>query len=290
MKSRFIEKHQPRYPVGQQCRVLDVSRSGYYAWRERRQRKKKQEETYRALIEHIRRIHKKSRRTYGSPRVHAELRAEGVVCNHKRVARVMRLEGIQGRRKRRKVLTTDSRHAYPVAPNLLKREFTAEAANEKWVADITYIPTREGWLYLAAVLDLYSRKIVGWSMSHQITADLVEDALRMALYERQPDPGLLHHSDRGSQYASEQIHRIMVANHIEVSMSRTGNCYDNAVIESFFSTLKCEWVHHQNYKTRMEASRDIFEYIAGFYNTVRRHSALGYLSPNQFEADHQNSP
>jgi transposase InsO family protein len=289
MKYRFIGNHRQNYPVGQQCNVLGVSRSGYYAWRER-QKKQEQDDSRRALIEHIRRIHKKSRRTYGSPRVHAELRAEGVICNHKRVARLMRLEGIQGRRKRRKVVTTDSRHAYPVAPNLLNRKFEAEAPNEKWVADITYIPTREGWLYLAVVMDLYARKIVGWSMSHQITADLVEDALRMALYERQPDPGLLHHSDRGSQYASEQIRRILANNQIGVSMSRTGNCYDNAVMESFFSTLKCEQVHHQDYKTRTEASRDIFEYIAGFYNTVRRHSTLGFLSPNQFEASDHNSP
>jgi len=289
MKYRFIGNHRQNYPVGQQCKVLGVSRSGYYAWRER-QKKQEQDDSRRALIEHIRRIHKKSRRTYGSPRVHAELRAEGVICNHKRVARLMRLEGIQGRRKRRKVVTTDSRHAYPVAPNLLNREFEAEAPNEKWVADITYIPTREGWLYLAVVMDLYARKIVGWSMSHQITANLVEDALRMALYERQPDPGLLHHSDRGSQYASEQIRRILANNQIEISMSRSGNCYDNAVMESFFSTLKCEQVHYQDYKTRMEASRDIFEYIAGFYNTVRRHSTLGFLSPNQFEASDHNSP
>jgi len=288
MKYRFIEMHQKMYPVGQQCCALGVSRSGYYAWRERR--KKGEDDARRALIEHIRRIHKKSRRTYGSPRIHAELRAEGVVCNRKRVARLMRLEGIQGRRKRRKAATTNSKHPYPVAPNLLNREFEAEAPNEKWVADITYIPTREGWLYLAAVLDLYSRKIVGWSMSHQVTADLIEDALRMALYERQPDPGLLHHSDRGSQYASEQIRRILSANHIQVSMSRTANCYDNAVMESFFSTLKCEWVHHQDYKTRTEACRDIFEYIAGFYNTIRRHSTLGYVSPNQFEANGQHSP
>lgn len=289
MKYRFIEKHQPGYPIGQQCKVLDVSRSGYYAWRERQKQHKKKDELS-ALIAHIHRIHARSRKTYGSPRVHAELRAEGVVCNHKRVARLMRLEGLQGRRTRRKVKTTDSRHTFPVAPNLLNREFKAEAPNEKWVADITYILTQEGWLYLAVVLDLYSRKIVGWSMGPQITADLVEDALRMALYERQPDPGLLHHSDRGSQYASEQIRRILAANHIEVSMSRTGNCYDNAVMESFFSTLKSEQVHHQNYKTRTEASRDIFEYIAGFYNTVRRHSTLGYLSPNQFEVENQNSP
>jgi transposase InsO family protein len=288
MKYRFIEKHQYRYSVGSQCQALDVSRSGYYAWRDRQ--KKADDGSLRALIEHIRRIHQKSRRTYGSPRVCAELRADGRVCNHKRVARLMRLEGLYGRRKRQKVSTTDSKHTYPIAPNLLNRQFQADAPDTKWVADITYIPTREGWLYLAAVLDLYSRKIVGWSMNAQITADLVEDALRMALYERQPDRGLLHHSDRGSQYASEQIRQILAANHVDVSMSRTGNCYDNAVMESFFSTLKCEWVHHQDYQTRSQASLDVFEYIAGFYNTVRRHSTLGYLSPNEFEAKNQNPP
>src|SRR4030066_71441 len=223
--------HRQNYPVGQQCNVLGVSRSGYYAWRER-QKKQEQDDSRRALIEHIRRIHKKSRRTYGSPRVHAELRAEGVICNHKRVARLMRLEGIQGRRKRRKVVTTDSKHAFPVAPNLLNREFRAEAPNEKWAAEITYIPTREGWLYLAVVMDLYARKIVGWSMRHQIPARVVYDALRRARYEQQPDPGLLHHSDRGSQYASEQTRRILANNQIGVSMSRTGNGSDNAFMES----------------------------------------------------------
>jgi putative transposase len=288
MKYRFIEKHQRLYPVGSQCQALDVSRSGYYTWRVRQ--KRPDDRKLHALIAHIRRIHKKSRRTYGSPRICAELRATGMMCNHKRVARLMRLEGLYGRRTRRKVSTTDSKHPYPIAQNLLNRQFHADAPDKKWVADITYIPTREGWLYLAAVMDLYSRKIVGWSMNARITAELVENALRMALYERQPDPGLLHHSDRGSQYASEQIRQILAANHIDVSMSRTGNCYDNAVMESFFSTLKCEWVHHQDYKTRTEASRDIFEYIAGFYNTVRRHSALGYLSPIVFEANHHTSP
>jgi putative transposase len=286
MKYLFIEKNQPRYPVRRQCQALGVSHSGYYAWQARQ--KRPEDERFRALIEHIRRIHHRSRRTYGSPRVCAELRATGTVCNHKRVARLMRLEGLYGRRKQRKVRTTDSRHNFPIARNLLNRQFRADAPNTKWVADITYIPTHEGWLYLAAVMDLYSRKIVGWSMNTQITADLVENALRMALYERQPAPGLLYHSDRGGQYASEQVRQILAANHIAVSMSRTGNCYDNAVMESFFSTLKCEWVHHQDYKTRTEASRDIFDYIAGFYNNARRHSTLGYLSPNEFEAKNQN--
>jgi putative transposase len=286
MKCRFIEKNQPVYSVANQCQALGVSRSGYYAWQARQ--KMPEEDGLRALIEHIRRIHKKSRRTYGSPRVYAELRANGVVCNHKRVELLMRQLGLFGRRKRYKVGTTDSKHGHPIAPNRLNREFEADAPNIKWVADITYIPTREGWLYLAVIIDLYSRKIVGWGMSTQITADLVEDALRMALYERQPDPGLLHHSDRGSQYASDQIRQVLAKNNIEVSMSRTGNCYDNAVAESFFSTLKCELVHHQDYKTRQEASISLFEYIAGFYNTVRRHSTLGYLSPNEFEANDQN--
>jgi putative transposase len=288
MKYRFIEKHQNRYPVAVQCQTLAISRSGYYAWSKRQ--KQPISHLNRALIEHIIRIHRKSRQAYGSPRICAELQAEGMVCNHKRVARLMRLAGIAGRRKRQKVHTTDSKHPYPVAPNVLNRDFTAEAPDKKWVADITYIPTREGWLYLSAIMDLYSRKIVGWSMAPEITADLVEGALRMALFERQPDPGLLHHSDRGSQYASAQIRQILAANHFTVSMSRTGNCYDNAVMESFFSTLKCEWVHHQDYRTRTEASRDIFEYIAGFYNMVRRHSALGYLSPIEFEANNRNSP
>ena len=288
MKYLFIEKHQGEYSVRQQCQALGVSRSGYYAWRV--QQPRKEDPRLRALLEHIQRIYQKSRGTYGSPRVHAQLRAEGFHYNRKRIARLMRLKGLVGRRKWRKVSTTHSRHAYPVAPNILNRAFQTDKANQKWAADITYIPTQEGWLYLAVVMDLYSRKIVGWSMKPQITADLVEDALRMALYERQPDPGLLHHSDRGSQYASEQIRALLDTYQITVSMSRTGNCYDNAVLESFFSTLKCEWVHFQNYPTRAQASMDIFAYIAGFYNRARLHSTLGYLSPEQFEAMDRNSP
>jgi len=202
----------------------------------------------------------------------------------------MRQDGLQGRRKYRKVTTTDSKHDYPIAPNVLNREFRAAKPNEKWVADITYIPTEEGWLYLAGVLDLFSRKIVGWEMSNQINADLVENALRMALYQRQPGANLLHHSDRGSQYASHSIRNILAANHIQVSMSNKGDCYDNAVMESFFGTLKNEWVHHQKYQTRYQARTDLFSYIEGFYNTVRLHSTLGYLSPAEFEARFNQSP
>jgi len=268
--------------------VLGITRSSYYAWKKRKPSQR--ELKNRVLIELIRKIYKLSRQAYGSPRVYAQLRKQGYGCNKKRIARLMHDDGLQGRRKYRRVITTNSKHSLPVAPNMLNREFQAEKPNEKWVADITYIPTEEGWLYMAGVLDLYSRKIVGWDMSSQIDAKLVENALRMALYQRQPGKGLLHHSDRGSQYASHQIWNILSANHIQVSMSGKGDCYDNAVMESFFSTLKNEWVHHQKYQTRPQARTDIFNYIEGFYNTVRLHSTLGYLSPAEFEANYQKSP
>jgi len=242
------------------------------------------------LLGRIREIHKLSRKTYGSPRVHAELKRQGIACNQKTVARLMRLDGLQGQRKRRRVTTTDSNHCFPITANLLNRDFHADQPNQKWVADITYIPTAEGWLYLAGVLDLFSRKVVGWEMSNRIDADLVERALRMALYQRQPGRGLIHHSDRGSQYASHQIRNLLAANQIQVSMSGKGDCYDNAVMESFFGTLKNEWVHHQRYQYRYQARSDIFKYIEGFYNTVRLHSSLGYMSPNEFEAKYHDNP
>ena len=285
---RFIEKNQGHFSVGHLCQVLGVARSAYYGWKKRAPSQR--EKDNQALIEHIRRIHKLSRKAYGSPRVYFQLKKQGLGCSPKRVARLMRQDGLKGQRKYRKVRTTDSQHQFPVAENLLNREFTAEKPNQKWVADITYIPTDEGWLYLAGVLDLYSRKIVGWAMSSLIDADLVEKALRMAYYQRQPEQGLLHHSDRGSQYASHQIRDILVNSHTQLSMSRRANCWDNAVMESFWGTLKNEWVHHQKYKTRAEAKTDIFEYIEGFYNTVRLHSTLGYLSPVEFEANYQKTP
>jgi len=283
----FIAKHEGRYPVGRACVLLGVSRSGYYAWKKRKPSQR--EHGNQELIDLIRRIHRMSRRTYGSPRVWAQLKKQGYRCNRKTVARLMRLEGLRGLRKYRRVITTNSRHNFPVAPNLLNRQFQAEKPNQKWVADITYIPTGEGWLYLAGVLDLFSRKLIGWEMSSRIDTELVEKALRMALYRRQPDFGLLHHSDRGSQYASHQIRDILNANRVQVSMSGKGDCYDNAVMESFFGTLKNEWVHHQRYATRSHARTDIFSYIEGFYNTVRLHSSLGYLSPNEFETNFYKS-
>jgi len=288
MMYRFIEQNREHYSVGRLCQVLGIARSAYYGWKKRGPSQRDQDN--QALIEHIRRIHKLSRKTYGSPRVYHQLKKQELICSPNRVARLMRQDGLKGRRKYRKVHTTDSQHDFPVAENLLNREFEAEKPNQKWVGDITYIPTEEGWLYLAGVLDLYSRKIVGWAMSNLIDADLVEKALRMAYYQRHPDQGLLHHSDRGSQYASHQIRELLANSHTQVSMSRRANCWDNAVMESFWGTLKNEWVHHQKYKTRAEAKTDIFEYIEGFYNTFRLHSTLGYLSPVEFEASYYKTP
>lgn len=287
MKFQFVAKHQGRYPIRRVCALLGISRSGYYAWRNRKPSQR--EHRMQILISNIRGAYKRSRKIYGSPRVYAQLKKQGIACNLKTVAKYMRQEGLKGQRKYRRIVTTNSRHAFPVAPNLLNRAFHAERPNQKWVGDITYIRTAEGWLYLAGVLDLFSRKVVGWEMSSFIDADLVERALRMALYQRQPAFGLLHHSDRGSQYASHQIRNILAANHIQISMSRRADCYDNAVMESFFGTLKNEWVHHQKYQTRSQARTDIFSYIEGFYNTVRLHSSLGYLSPNEFEAKYIQS-
>jgi putative transposase len=263
------------------CQVLEVSSSGYYAWRQRPRSRRAQEND--KLVKRIRQIHEDSYGTYGSPRVHAELRAEGFCCNKKRVERLMRLNGIQAQRKRRRKRTTDSNHAYPIAANLLQQDFQAERPNQKWVADITYIPTWEGWLYLAVVLDLFSRKVVGWAMDQTMEASLTLKALGMALATRRPSAELIHHSDRGSQYACSTYQDLLKNKGIQVSMSATGNCYDNAAMESFIGTLKSERVHLQDYQFRAEARTDIFAYIEGFYNRRRRHSTLGYLCPDDFE-------
>jgi putative transposase len=288
MKYRFIGEYRKQYSVSRLCLMLGIKRSSFYAWRKRKPSLR--EKDNQALIEHIRWVHKKYRKIYGSPRVYVQLKKQGISCSKKRVAKLMRQDGLKGQRKYRKVITTNSKHSFPVAPNVLNREFQAEKPNQKWVGDITYIPTDEGWLYLAGILDLFSRRIVGWATSDLIDAALVEKALRMALYQRGPGRGLLHHSDRGSQYASHQILDILAANQILVSMSGKGNCYDNAVMESFWGTLKNEWVNYQKYQTRSQARTDIFSYIEGFYNTVRLHSTLGYLSPAEFEAIYHNHP
>jgi transposase InsO family protein len=265
------------------CRVLDVSISGYYAWRKRQPSQRAQANV--VLVAQIRQVHQASKQRYGSPRVQRALRALGYRCTQKRVARLMQVHGIRGKcKQRRQVRTTDSQHRLPVAPNRLAQHFTATAPNQKWLADLTYIPTAEGWLYLAAVMDLFSRKIVGWAMDERMTTDLVTRALLMACRRRQPAPGLLHHSDRGSQYASHEYQRVLAAYGMVGSMSRRGNCYDNAPIESFWGTLKTEAPDtDQRWATRQQAKTALFTYLEGFYNHRRLHSTLGYQSPDQFE-------
>jgi len=283
VKFLFIEGHRRMWPVGLICRVLEVTRGGYYAWRGRKPspRQQRQEE----LAGKIRSVHQANRRVYGSPRIHRELLAGGEKVCRNTVARLMNQRNIRARIKRKYVpRTTDSRHEHAVAKNVLDRRFDAVAPNRKWVADITYVATQEGWLYLAAVMDLCSRKIVGWSMGDHLRTDLVADALKMAIARRQPERGLLHHSDRGVQYASDDYQDLLKRNEIKCSMSEKGNCYDNAAMESFFATLKTELVHNEQYATHAAARASIFEYIEVFYNRNRRHSSLGYLSPEMFEA------
>lgn len=283
MKFVFIREHRTVWPVGVMCRVLGVARSGFYAWLGRKpsSRQRWRED----LARKIEAAHQSNRRIYGSPRIHRELLAHGEKVGRHTVARIMKQRGIRGR-IRRKYLprTTDSRHAQAVARNVLDRQFDAPAINRKWVADITYVFTRQGWLFLAAVMDLHSRRIVGWSMAEHMKTQLPADALRMAIVRRRPAGQLLHHSDRGVQYASDDYQRLLAEHGVECSMSAKGNCYDNAAMESFFATLKTELVHEEDYATHEEARASIFEYIEVFYNRKRRHSSLGYLSPEAFEA------
>ena len=281
MKYQFVRDHSGQFPVRRMCRVLRVSPSAYYAWRGRPESRRMRED--RRLLVEIKAIHLAKRETYGSPRIHAELKAQGLRLGEKRVARLMRDNDIRAKQKQRFKATTNSKHSHPVAPNLMERDFTASAPNQKWVADITYIPTREGWLYLAAILELYSRLVVGWSMAGRMTRRLVLGALDMAVGRRQPGPGLIHHSDRGSQYACGDYQNALKAHGMVCSMSRKGDCWDNAPMESFFHTLKTELVHHRDYRTRWEARADIFEYIEVFYNRDRRHSALGFITPAEYE-------
>ncbi len=282
MRFGFIQTEKATYPVRVLCRTLQVSASGFYAWcqRDRSNRAKKDA----ALRVQILAAHAASNKTYGSPRIHEELTTAGEKLGRKRVARLMQDEGIEGQRKRRFRVTTDSRHSHPVAANKLNRDFTVSAPNKVWVSDITYIWTREGWMYLAAILDLFSRRVVGWSIEPYVDRTLALDALGMALRTRRPEPGLLHHSDRGVQYASGDYQKLLAEHGIDCSMSRKGDCWDNAVAESFFSTLKAELVHRTDYITRSQARASVFEYIEAFYNPRRRHSALGYVSPVLYEA------
>ncbi|AQS60349.1 transposase [Desulforamulus ferrireducens] len=263
------------------CQVFKVSRSGFYAWlkREESSRAKQNKE----LLKEIHNVYKLSRGTYGSPRVTKALKNQGITCSRNRVARLMRDYGIFAKTKRRYKATTNSKHSYPVAPNLLNQNFSANQPNQVWVADITYIPTDEGWLYLAAIKDLYNRKIVGWAMDKTMTRQLVLDALNQAVMRYRPLAGLIHHSDRGSQYASYEYQQALRGYGIITSMSRKGNCYDNASMESFFGTIKRELIYGSRYRTRAEARHAIFEYIEVFYNRIRLHSSLGYMSPVEYE-------
>ena len=282
MKFRFINDHKEQWPVRTLCRVLGVSPAGFYAWRSR-------PDSARAvanqeLLAHVRRLYAQHRGRYGSPRLHAALRAEGRGVSRGRVERLMRQHGIRATASRRfRPVTTNSRHGLPVAPNLLEQRFSASAPNQVWLADITYVPTGEGWLYLATVLDLATRKVVGWAMRDHLRSELATAALLMATQRQRPAPGLTHHSDRGGQYASGEYRKLLTGAGMTASMSRTGNCYDNAPMESFFHTLKVELVHQRRWATRDEARRDLFAYVEGYYNRQRIHSALGYLTPEQAE-------
>jgi putative transposase len=277
----FIERHRDVWPVAVMCQALGVSPQGFYAWRSRPQ--SEQQRRRDALLVEVRAAHAEAKQRYGSPRIAAELRARGVPCCVNTVAKLMRDNDIRAKTARKFRNTTDSNHSLPVADNLLSREFAAQRPNERWVADITYIPTREGWLYLAVVEDLYSRMVVGWAMSDTMTSRLVVDALEMAVARRLPEEGLLAHSDRGSQYASEHYQLLLAKHGIECSMSGVGQCWDNAPMESFFASLKKELTHHEDYQTRAQARASIVEYLEMFYNPKRRHSSLGYLSPAEYE-------
>ena len=277
-----MRDHEKVFRVKRMCDVLSVSRSGYYGWRRRSASARQQANA--ALLEHIRAIHGRSRKTYGAPRVHAELLAEGHRCGRHRVARLMRRSAILAKMTHRFRITTRSKMNPPPAPNRLQAPFIIQQPNRQWVSDLTFIPTRSGWLYLAVVLDLFSRKVVGWAMDLRITSGLVCEALRMAIQQRRPRQGTIVHSDQGSQYASFEYQRLLSGSGLLPSMSRTGHCYDNAVVESFFHTLKTELVGFEDYHTRDQARASLFEYMEVFYNRLRRHSTLNYRSPVHFEA------
>ena len=283
MRYAFIQRHAHDLPVRRMCDLLEVTPSGYYAWTHRTPCDR--EVRRLELIERIRSVHQQPQHgVYGSPRIHKALRKQGVICSRKRVERLMREAEIRSTLHRRfRVMTTDSAHDHPIAGNLLDRSFEQAQVDQVWLADITYVATDEGWLYLASVMDLCSRKIVGWSTGDHLRAELATEALHKAIETRRPSPGLLHHSDRGVQYACQDYQAILERNEMTCSMSRGGNCYDNAPMESFFKTFKCELVYQAHYATRQEAAASIYPYIELFYNRQRLHSSLGYRSPAEYE-------
>jgi len=277
----FIDKHRTAHAVERMCRVLGVRRSGYYAWKKRGQSARVRRDA--VLLGKIRESYRLSRGRYGSPNIHEDLREWGYRCGRKRVARLMREAGIRSKSVRRFRVTTQSKHTLPVTDNLLQRDFTAREPNRKWVSDITYVWTQQGWMYLCVILDLWDRKVVGWSIGERLLTELVTEALRKAVMLRRPLEGLVFHSDRGAQYASEVFRCMLLRCGMLQSMSRKADCWDNAVAESFFGTLKRELVYHERYRTRQEARLSVFEYIEGWYNRRRRHSTLGRRSPLEFE-------
>ena len=287
MRYQFVETHRKQFEVHVMCEVLDISRSGYYAWRTRATSQREMADA--EYIKEIRRIFNDSHETYGYESIWRVMQDAGTPCGKHRVRRLMRQEGLVVKQTKRYKRTTKANPDHQPAPNLLAGDFAVDRPDAKWGADITYIPTQEGWLYLAVILDLFSRRIVGWAMDARMTQQLVCSALLMALRQRQPTETLLHHSDRGSQYTSQAFRTLLATHGITSSMSGRGNCYDNAPVESFFGTLKTELVNHTLYRTRQEAMTDIFFYLEGFYNRSRRHTALGHLSPAAFEAQYSSS-
>jgi putative transposase len=281
MRFALVDVAKEEFPVRRLCHVLGVSQSGYFAWKDRPACRRQHEDM--VLLAHVRSAFARSHGTYGSPRMTRELRDNGLAVGRRRTARLMRENGLKARQKRRFKRTTDSHHAWPVAPNLLDQDFTASGPDEKWGADISYIWTREGWLYLAVVIDLFARRVVGWAVGDRLHRDLALAALRKALVMRHPPAGLIHHSDRGSQYCSIDYQAELRKHRILISMSGKGNCYDNSMVETFFKTLKSELVWRTVFDTRQEAVQAIGRYIDGFYHPIRRHSALDFTSPNQFE-------
>lgn len=283
MRFRLIDQAKKAFPVHRLCKVLGVSQSGYFAWRNRKPSRRQLDDM--VLLAHIRAQFATSNETYGAPRMHVELREDGLDVGRHRVARLMRDNGLKALQKRRYKKTTDSNHGGPVAPNLLDQDFACDGPDQKWGADISYIWTAEGWLYLAIVLDLYSRRIVGWAVSDRLKKGLAIMALTRAISTRRPPPGLIHHSDRGSQYCSHDYLRLLKAHGMLPSMSGKGNCYDNAMVETVFKTIKNELIWRASFQTRKAAELALGRYIDGFYNPSRRHSALGYKSPASFEAN-----
>jgi len=282
LRFHFIQTVKKAYPLCLLCKVMQVSRSGYYSW-EKRDKSARDQERER-LIPKVKEIHKTSRKTYGSRRIAKELESLGARCGKHKAGTLMKLAGVEAKQRKKFKATTDSKHTMPVAPNLLERQFAVQTRDLVWVGDITYIWTTEGWLYLAVVIDLFSRRVVGWSINKRMTKQLVKDALLMAIWRRKPSPGLIFHSDRGSQYCSREFQKLMKGYGIRSSMSRKGDCWDNAVAESFFGTLKLELIFWEKYITRCQAKRSIVDYIEMFYNSNRRHSYLDYMSPMEYES------